>query len=125
MGLAIAEAFAAEEMNVAMFARRRKVVEAEAERLGALAREVRVTAVVLQVGGNDDPALVPTGIACIRAFLDPAAPDCRETVGPQWSSRLAAMAPKVEAAVADVRAAIGKHAGDDVTVHLQQRLPAR
>jgi hypothetical protein len=26
---------------------------------------------------------------------------------------------------ADVRAAIGKHAGDDVTVHLQQRLPAR
>ena len=26
---------------------------------------------------------------------------------------------------ADVRAAIGKLAGDDVTVHLQQRLPAR
>jgi lysophospholipase L1-like esterase len=78
----------------------------QAERLAALAREVRVTAVVLQVGGNDDPALVPAGIACIRAFLDPAAPDCRETVGPQWSSRLAAMAPKVEAAVADVRAAM-------------------
>jgi len=78
----------------------------QAERLGALAREVRVTAVVLQVGGNDDPALVPTGIVCIRAFLDPGVPDCRETVGPQWSSRLTAMAPKVEAAVADVRAAM-------------------
>ena len=37
MGLAIAEAFAAEGMNVAIFARRRKVVETEAERLGALA----------------------------------------------------------------------------------------
>lgn len=37
IGLAIAEAFAAEEMNVAMFARRRNVCEAEAERLGALA----------------------------------------------------------------------------------------
>ena len=37
MGLAIAAAFAAEEMNVAMFARRRNVLEAEAERLGALA----------------------------------------------------------------------------------------
>jgi 3-oxoacyl-[acyl-carrier protein] reductase len=37
MGLAIAEAFAQEGMNVAMFARRRKVLEAEAERLGGLA----------------------------------------------------------------------------------------
>lgn len=37
MGLAIAEAFVAEGMNVAMFARRRNVLEAEAERLGALA----------------------------------------------------------------------------------------
>jgi 3-oxoacyl-[acyl-carrier protein] reductase len=37
MGLAVAESFAAEGMNVAMFARRRKVLAAEAERLGALA----------------------------------------------------------------------------------------
>lgn len=37
IGLAIAEAFAAEGMNVAMFARRRPVLEAHAERLGALA----------------------------------------------------------------------------------------
>ena len=43
MGLAIAEAFAAEEMNVAMFARRRRVVEAEAERLGTLAVQGDVT----------------------------------------------------------------------------------
>ena len=78
----------------------------QAQRLGALAREARVTAVVLQVGGNDDPALVPTGVACIRAFLDPAVPGCRETVGPQWPERLAAMAPKVTAAIADVRAAM-------------------
>ena len=78
----------------------------QAQRLGVLAGQVRVTAVVLQVGGNDDPALVPTGIACIRAFLDPAVPGCRDTVGPQWPARLAAMAPKVEAAVADVRAAM-------------------
>jgi hypothetical protein len=68
----------------------------QAQRLGVLAGQVRVTAVVLQVGGNDDPALVPTGIACIRAFLDPAVPGCRDTVGPQWPARLAAMAPKVE-----------------------------
>src|SRR5689334_7828746 len=36
MGLAIAEALAAEGANVAMFARRREVLEPEAERLGAL-----------------------------------------------------------------------------------------
>ncbi len=43
MGLAIAEAFAREGMNVAMFARRRKVLEGEAERLGALAVQGDVT----------------------------------------------------------------------------------
>jgi 3-oxoacyl-[acyl-carrier protein] reductase len=43
MGLAIAQAFAAERMNVAMFARRRKVLETEAERLGALAVQGDVT----------------------------------------------------------------------------------
>jgi 3-oxoacyl-[acyl-carrier protein] reductase len=37
MGLAIARALAAERVNVAMFARRREVLEPEAERLGALA----------------------------------------------------------------------------------------
>jgi 3-oxoacyl-[acyl-carrier protein] reductase len=37
MGLATAGAFAAEGVNVAMFARRREVLEREAERLGALA----------------------------------------------------------------------------------------
>ena len=37
MGLAIARALAAEGVNVAMFARRREVLEREAERLGALA----------------------------------------------------------------------------------------
>lgn len=43
MGLAVAEAFAGEGMNVAMFARRRKVLETEAERLGALAVQGDVT----------------------------------------------------------------------------------
>jgi 3-oxoacyl-[acyl-carrier protein] reductase len=43
MGLAIAHAFAEEGMNVAMFARRRNVLEAEAERLGALAVQGDVT----------------------------------------------------------------------------------
>lgn len=82
----------------------------QAGRLEVLARRMRVTTVVLQVGANDDPALVTTGIACIRAFLDPARAGCRDAVGPQWPARLAAMAPKVETAVRDVRAAL-RHAG--------------
>jgi 3-oxoacyl-[acyl-carrier protein] reductase len=43
IGLAIAETLAAEGMQVAMFARRRKVLAAEAERLGALAVQGDVT----------------------------------------------------------------------------------
>src|SRR6476659_4742344 len=37
MGLAVAEALAAEGANVAMFSRRREVLEREADRIGALA----------------------------------------------------------------------------------------
>jgi 3-oxoacyl-[acyl-carrier protein] reductase len=43
MGLAIAEALAAEGVNVAMFARRRDVLEREAERIGALSVRGDVT----------------------------------------------------------------------------------
>src|SRR3954465_4054011 len=43
MGLAIAEAFAAEGANVAMFARRRELLQRAAERLGALAVRGDVT----------------------------------------------------------------------------------
>jgi 3-oxoacyl-[acyl-carrier protein] reductase len=43
MGLAIAEAFAAEGANVAMFARRRDLLQQEAERLGGLAVRGDVT----------------------------------------------------------------------------------
>jgi 3-oxoacyl-[acyl-carrier protein] reductase len=43
MGLAIAEALAAERANVAMFARRRELLQREAERIGALAVRGDVT----------------------------------------------------------------------------------
>ena len=45
----------------------------QAARLVEVARRYRVGTVVLQVGANDDAALVDTGIACILAFLDPGA----------------------------------------------------
>jgi 3-oxoacyl-[acyl-carrier protein] reductase len=43
MGLAVAETLAAENANVAMFARRRELLEREAERIGALAVQGDVT----------------------------------------------------------------------------------
>jgi lysophospholipase L1-like esterase len=78
----------------------------QAARLADVARRYRVTTVTLQVGANDDPDLSGTAVACIRTFVDPTVAPCRDTVGPQWRARLTAMAPKVEAAIGDVRSAM-------------------
>ena len=54
IGLGIAEALAEEGANVAMFARRRDVLEREADRLGALAvrGDVSVPADLERLGGH-------------------------------------------------------------------------
>ena len=78
----------------------------QAARLAQVARQYRVTTVTLQLGANDDPALSDVAVACIRTFVDPLVGPCRTTVGRQWPGRLTAMAPKVEAAVGDVRTAM-------------------
>ncbi len=79
---------------------------AQITQLVTAARRYRVTTVVLQIGANDDAALVATGITCIRAFLDVFTPPCRQTVGPLVPQRMAATAAKVETVVGDVRAAM-------------------
>jgi lysophospholipase L1-like esterase len=71
--------------------------------LADVARRYRVTTVVLQIGANDDAALVATGVTCIRAFLDVLTPPCRQTVGPLVPQRMAATAAKVEKAVGAVK----------------------
>lgn len=78
----------------------------QAQRLVDAAGRYRVTTVVVQVGANDDAALTATGIACIRAFIDPTQPPCRETIAPLVPARMSATATKVEAAVRDVREAM-------------------
>ena len=77
---------------------------AQATQLADVARRYRVKTVVLQVGANDDAALVATGVTCIRAFIDVLTPPCRQTVGPLVPQRMAATAAKVEKAVGAVRA---------------------
>ncbi len=78
----------------------------QAARLVDVARQYRVTTVVLQVGANDDAELTGTGLACIRAFLDLSEPPCRETLGPLVPDRVAATAAKVETVVRDVQEAM-------------------
>jgi lysophospholipase L1-like esterase len=90
----------------------------QARRLQEVAGRYRVTTVVVQVGGNDDVALIGTGIACIRAYILPRVPPCRETLGPLVRERTAATARKVEAAVRDVQEAMHRAGYTDGTYAL-------
>ena len=78
----------------------------QARRLIEIARVNRVTTVILQIGANDDPQFADTIVSCIAAWVNPFGSSCRSSLQTQWPARLAAMAPKVEAAIADVRSAM-------------------
>ncbi|MCA1671437.1 MAG: GDSL-type esterase/lipase family protein, partial [Actinobacteria bacterium] len=80
----------------------------QAARLIDVATRHRVTAVAVQVGADDDPAYASVVLACVEAYLNPLGPGCAQTIGPQWPSRLAAMAPKVTKALGDVRQAMSR-----------------
>ena len=78
----------------------------QAKRLAVIAKEYRVTTVIVRVGSNDDPGFSPTVRACIFAYLYPDKPACRLEQGAAWPSRVAAMVPKVRTAMNDVKAAM-------------------
>ncbi|OLF19518.1 GDSL-type esterase/lipase family protein [Actinophytocola xanthii] len=78
----------------------------QARRLIDVARQYRVTTVLVQVGANDDPAFADTMLDCIEAWFNPFGSGCRSRLQTEWPRRLAAMAPKVETAVNDVRSAM-------------------
>ncbi|MBP2335126.1 lysophospholipase L1-like esterase [Saccharothrix coeruleofusca] len=80
----------------------------QARRLIDIARQNRVTAVVVQVGANDDPRFADTMVDCVAAWVNALGPSCRSRLQAEWPSRLAAMAPKVEQAVRDVRSAMSQ-----------------
>lgn len=78
----------------------------QARRLIDVARVNRVTTVVVQVGTNDEPRFADTVLSCIGAWLNPFGSSCASSLRGQWPQRLAAMAPRVERAVNDVRSAM-------------------
>ncbi|HEY7592396.1 MAG TPA: GDSL-type esterase/lipase family protein [Actinophytocola sp.] len=80
----------------------------QAKRLIDLARQYKVTTVLLQIGANDDPQFADTMVDCILAWFDPFGSGCRGELATEWPQRLTAMAPKVEAAVADVKSAMSQ-----------------
>jgi lysophospholipase L1-like esterase len=80
----------------------------QAKRLIDIAKANRVTTVIVQVGANDDPAFADTMVDCILAWFDPFGSGCRKKLANEWPQRVAAMAPKVEVAVADVKSAMSQ-----------------
>lgn len=94
---------------------------AQAERLRRVALRYRVEAVVVAVGANDDPHFADTMLRCVEAWARRSGPSCSDVLAPQWPQRLDAMAPKVAAALDDIRAALrgAGYTDDDYDLVLQ------
>ncbi|MEV0675681.1 GDSL-type esterase/lipase family protein [Actinosynnema sp. NPDC050436] len=73
----------------------------QARQLARIAREYRVTTVVVAMGANDDPKFGDVLGACLRAWFDRA--DCSKGLADEWRSRVDRMVPKVERALRDIR----------------------
>lgn len=80
----------------------------QARRLIDIARQYRVTTVIVQVGANDDPEFADTMLDCIAKWFNPFGSGCRSKLQNEWPQRLARMAPKVETAVNDVKSAMSQ-----------------
>jgi lysophospholipase L1-like esterase len=80
----------------------------QAQRLIDVARTNQVSTVLVQVGANDDPAFGSSVVGCVATYLTPGSPACSTTLSKNWSQRLAAMAPRVQRALADVRTAMSR-----------------
>lgn len=80
----------------------------QAQRLVDIARTNQVSTVLVQVGANDDPAFASSVVGCVATFLTPGSAACSTSLAKNWPQRLAAMAPRVQRALADVRTAMSR-----------------
>jgi lysophospholipase L1-like esterase len=74
----------------------------QADQLAALLAQYRVTHVFVTVGANDDPDFGGTATRCVQAYVFLTGYGCAKSDGPTWASRVAAMQPKVQAALASI-----------------------
>lgn len=75
----------------------------QADQLRAIARDYDIKGIVLQLGANDDPQFTDSVLSCVTAWANPFASACKNSLAPVWPGRMAGMAPKVEASIADLR----------------------
>jgi len=75
----------------------------QTDQLRGIARDYNVKMIVLQLGANDDPQFADSVLTCVEAWADPFASPCKSQLDPVWPGRMAGMAPKVEASIADLR----------------------
>jgi lysophospholipase L1-like esterase len=98
----------AEAANVSLADTTHYTEGSQARRLIGIAQQYRVTTVVVQVGANDEPAFADTILNCIAEWFNPFGAGCRKKLRTEWPQRVAAMAPRVEVALADVRSAMSQ-----------------
>lgn len=96
----------AKSVNVSLADSEHYTEGSQARRLMDIARNYRVTTVIVRVGSNDDPNFSETVARCIRAYLYPDEPSCASQLRPEWPGRLSRMAAKVTVAVYDVQRAM-------------------
>ncbi|MFN2495158.1 MAG: GDSL-type esterase/lipase family protein [Pseudonocardiaceae bacterium] len=101
------------------------VETSQAARLGELARQYRVRAVVIAVGANDGPSFADVVLRCAQAWVKRWGPPCSAELAEQWPRRVAGMVPEVANAVADVRTAMrGAGYSDESYALVLQSYPA-
>jgi lysophospholipase L1-like esterase len=82
----------------------------QAAQLEALARTDTVKDIFVTVGANDNPDFSGTVEDCVFAyvFLEGEGNGCKAKDGPSWTSRVDAMEPKAEAAIASIKSGMSK-----------------
>jgi len=78
-----------------------QVATTQANRLQAIARDNRVTAIVVAVGANDDPRFADVLNKCLDAWVRRS--DCNRALADEWKSRIDLMVPKLAKALRAVR----------------------
>jgi lysophospholipase L1-like esterase len=75
----------------------------QADQLKSIARNYAVKYVFVTVGANDDPAFGPTAEDCVYAYVFQTGTGCAQIDGPEWSTRVQNMEPKVENAIENIK----------------------
>ncbi|RKT56189.1 GDSL-type esterase/lipase family protein [Saccharothrix australiensis] len=88
--------------QVGLTDRVRNTEGSQARQLARIAREYRVTTVLVAVGANDDPRFSDVLGTCLQAWIQ-RRNDCSKALTDDWRGRVDRMSPKVERALRDIR----------------------